>query len=329
MKLVCVLLLVLTGTVTLAVPREPPVKMYFNQNNVFGWVQAGQSTGSVKYLGKSASAMDCMMACMTYKGGRCMSYTYHTHSFGGSYSTMCYGRVDDPMWAPMHQDNVESGRIEWPCESDMDCSLNGRCMPDGRCDCTLAWRGHRCDTLDLLPAQRYSGYHYKDDDRNISSWGGPVLRDDNTGHYHMYIAEMTNHCGINSWTLNSQIVHASSIDPLGYYQRDEVVWPPFAHEPDVIKGPSGEFVMMWSSFKYSDPLCNCSDGSTDPACKMPSAQFYTLMSEATHPMGPWSEPKTVLGKKAGGQDTNLSCCNTEEWNSGWLLQMGILGHEWI
>lgn len=90
------------------------------------------------------------------------------------------------------------------CNSDADCSYNGACQSSG-CRCTAAWSGPSCSTLNLLPATRGAGLH--DIGSNMSSWGGSVLKGDDE-KYHMWSSEMVNHCGLDTWTSNSHVVHA-------------------------------------------------------------------------------------------------------------------------
>ena len=151
--------------------------VYPNMNNVFGYIPTpGVSVGNVQYLGKFQRTRDCINACLSHHPGRCLTFTFHTLRFEGPYQGQCYGGIEEPLWSPVKMDNVDAGRIIWPCKSDMDCSLNGRCVQE-RCKCRTAWKGPRCDVLNLLPADRNSGYHYMEDGKNISSWGGGVLRD--------------------------------------------------------------------------------------------------------------------------------------------------------
>ena len=137
---------------------------------------------------------------------------------------------------------------------------------------------------------------------------------------------MRNHCGINSWTINSQVVHAASNSPTGTFKRVEVsldyslildseknlligkckytpelffqvLREPFAHEPDAIRGPKGEYVLFWSEYHYKNmSLCNCIDGSTSPDCHGPNPTMYNeYMSYSNTPNGPWSKPVAILG----------------------------------
>ena len=78
----------------------------------------------------------------------------------------------------------------------------------------------------------------------------------------MYLAEFNNHCGVNSWTLNSVVTHAQSTKGLnGPFKRVDVIHEHFAHEPDAIYGPNGEIVIYYSTFDYGNMTeCTCYDG---------------------------------------------------------------------
>ena len=55
------------------------------------------------------------------------------------------------MWLPVSHAHLDSVVLDWPCQTDDDCSLNGVCSNAGVCACTVGWTGHRCETLDVLP----------------------------------------------------------------------------------------------------------------------------------------------------------------------------------
>ena len=59
---------------------------------------------------------------------------------------------------------------------------------------------------------------------------------------HPQASEMLDHCGINAWQSNSQVVHIVSDDVLGPYERKQVVWPTFAHEPNAVRDSNGNWV---------------------------------------------------------------------------------------
>ena len=187
--------------------------------------------GDNKYEQSTATASDCCALCSSV--GPCHYWTFEgtAHSAGACFlkassSTpsghVVQGRVSGHFGA-------HSGRSSWPkppppppspppapfaCRTARDCSLNGVCKGVAQCTCDAGWAGQRCDELDVLPAQRVGGYHYNINGGNISSWGGPIVRGPD-GTHHMWAAEMTHHCGINSWERNSQIVHATTTDAAG------------------------------------------------------------------------------------------------------------------
>ena len=202
------------------------------------------------------------------------------------------------------------------CTSDFDCALNGVCT-NATCVCEAAWETtdssrFGCSTLSLLPASRDTGLHSVDDGFNTSSWGGSVLHDEVTGVWHMFASELTEHCGINSWTYNSRIVHATSSSPLGArFQRQEEFSGVFSHEPIAVRDPT---TREWAVFFTSDipsgrPVCNCSDGSSTATCEaFPKygQQGPTFVTWASSPAGPWSPPLQLFSEGARKADTNLA-----------------------
>ena len=201
-----------------------------------------------------------------------------------------------------------------PCTDDAGCSYNGRCHA-GRCTCAAAWQGARCEVLAFEPAVRGAGLHTVEaDGRNSSSWGGSVLRDPKTGIYHMWAAEMTRHCGINAWTENSRIVHATSPTATGTYTRREQVFGVFSHEPNAVRDPdSGEWALFYTAHIPAgaspaphSPACNCSDGSTVGPCGGTSVEGGTYVSWAPSPDGPWTPPLHLFTADARQSDTNLA-----------------------
>ena len=196
-----------------------------NCNNVYDAVSDPNKSGEyVEFLGVVSDTEACIQACISKstESNRCESYTYHTKEFGGDYASHCYGRFGSPyglLWTPVQQDLVNCGRIIYKCKSDIDCSLNGKCETmSGNCTCRTAWSGYHCQELNLLPVTKGTGYHIVNDDNSgkpTSSWGGGVVFDTSSDakqdtKYHMYLAEFNNHCGVNSWTINSVVTHAQS-----------------------------------------------------------------------------------------------------------------------
>lgn len=200
------------------------------------------------------------------------------------------------------------------CKSDADCSLNGVCT-SGQCACDPAWTGDSCATLNLLPTNKTSGYvniNVGSPPQNTSSWGGTVLYDEKDDVFYMWATELGGHCGMHTWTTNSQTIIASSKDPFGPYLREGVQFPVWSHEVGVVRGPKGEYVAFFSyENPCTRPYCNtCTDGTTDPACTKSQAPFIededpTYMSWAPCATCSWSEPQVVLMKKPQ-MDTNMA-----------------------
>ena len=214
------------------------------------------------------------------------------------------------------------------CRTDVDCSLNGICnISTGQCACDPSWSGDACNTLLLLPAAsptaaHVPGLHTREaDGRNTSSWGGQVLWDPSTGLYNMWAAEMINNCGINSWTRNSRIVHATSPRPDGAFTRDSVVRQVFAHEPSVTRAPDGTFVMYYTAFLQPAERapCQCQDGSTDTSncTNGMSDKDPTFMATAPSAAGPWSK-----GQLVPLLDCNRTFCQHDMNLAGLILPNG-------
>ena len=256
------------------------------------------------------------------------------------------------------------------CSSDMSCSLNGVCAhPTGQCVCDTAWTGDRCQTLRVLPADRASGLRLRgntdrSDDatagsssssavpaapssssssstggagvppRNISTWGGAVQYSEEDGLWHMWASQMRGFCGIQSWSTNSQVVHATASSPRGAYAlaptaggtgaNSSIVWPRFAHEADVTRGPGGEWVMYFVMNPAPEAEEDCSNLTTTRATtashKAAAAGGLvgsgnlryrgdqpTYMSVAQSAVGPWSSPQVVIPvNNFSNADSNLA-----------------------
>ena len=191
-------------------------------------------TGTVHHLGKFATLAECQRAVNTSSVKLMSYTYHLPDAPVGSFAGHCYGDTSTTWIAPEHKEPLVdsgtapgfplsadgsdptlagqcfavtspgfnpsydtaavSGIMEWGCRSDEDCSLNGKCSAGtGRCACRPAWKGARCEQLNLLPPTRGAGYRGVDDGHNTSSWGGAVLKGSD-GLYHMWAAEMTEHC---------------------------------------------------------------------------------------------------------------------------------------
>jgi len=173
------------------------------------------------------------------------------------------------------------------CNTASDCQLNGDCN-NKVCACDAAWTGPTCSELNLLPAPPNGGLKRPD----ISSWGGSVIKVGNV--YHMYAAEMANHCGLNTWGSNSIIVHATSNTPEGPYTKVGEVMTYFSHNPTVVTAPDGTYLIyhIGGGGGGTNPR-TCTNGSTPSSMEIsppPTPQvggFSILYSNS--PNGPWTE----------------------------------------
>ena len=189
------MLTLFTYLLTTAFAANFTIENYPNCNNVKG----STDPTSVSYpylteLGQFNTLADCQQACIDFttksEADICDSYTYY-HD-GSEYNKNCYAWINNPVWIPYcnNQTNIDTGRIIYPCQSNMDCSLNGECNKQtGKCQCTPAWNGPKCGNLTLLPATKGTGYNYTDNGEHTSSWGGSIAYNKAKNVYAMFLAE--------------------------------------------------------------------------------------------------------------------------------------------
>ena len=261
------------------------------------------ATPFYKPLGPTLSLDACAAAAAAWRNAtapsdRCLTAVWLRAPANASFARTCWC-MPQPKWIPVEDDGADSARIQWPCESDFDCSFNGACGGGGACECDAGWRGPRCGELALGPVDRAAPglREVSAAGHNVSTWGAPMLQDEATKVWHAWASEMVDGCGLNSWRTNSQVVHATArAGPGGPWARQGVVWPVFAHEPNVVRGPSGEWVVVWSAFPLpnaTDRCTNCSEGTTSPLYPRggcgPHAmhEFKQMMGVAPGPSGPW------------------------------------------
>ena len=147
------------------------------------------------------------------------------------------------------------------CTDNFGCSLGGRCV-DHVCECFRAWKGINCSELNLQATRNIRAF---DRPENQSSWGGSVIWENETQTFHMFAADMTEHCGLNSWQHNSAIRHLVSKTPEGPYEPQEIILSSFSHNPTVHKTQSGHYVIyhIGKGVHGSRPLITtCHNGTT-------------------------------------------------------------------
>ena len=336
-------------------PAIPPILYAPGRSNVNSLLsvrvaESGLDGEWLKQLGRTANVSACSARCVAWTPPpppsstatsatpplRCRSFTHfaanYSHRGNASLAGACLGHVD-PVWVPLRDASwsVSSGYVHWPCVTDDDCSLNGRCAAAGTaagtCACAAGWTGTRCETLDVLPVTRPAlGFNPMKNGKNMSSWGGSVhfLH----GAWHMWAVQMTQHCGISTYLVNSAVVHAVSATGSvgGPYTESEGVLPPFAHEPDLCVAPTGELVLISvASTPLGDlnghPSCVCVDGTTASAapgtcdacnnsCHVSSPTL--TVSASGNPEGPWTSTPIWLD---GGENPSI-----------WIMKNGsVLG----
>lgn len=101
--------------------------------------------------------------------------------------------------------------------------------------CDPWWAGSAsCDVLAIAPANKSEGYH----NATFASWGGMSIRD-GSGAWHIFAAEMLNHCSLDSWKTNSIVMRGvSSGGPGGPFTFAEAVSVPFSHNPKIFRNPA-------------------------------------------------------------------------------------------
>ncbi len=114
-----------------------------------------------------------------------------------------------------------------------------------------------------------------------------------------------------------QVIRAVSESPFGPYKKVQVILPPFAHDTNIVRAPTGEFVLYVTALKGVIPS-DCRNQTTRMAMTNRKERFLrksksseddvppkdTYMLWAPTPEGPWSEPIMVL---------NSTIYNTDYW----------------
>lgn len=182
------------------------------------------------------------------------------------------------------------------CSSPLDCSLNGECS-GGLCHCDAAWSGAPgCDVLAVEAAPLDNGYH----NLTFASWGGNAIYQD--GLWHLFVAQIVNHCGLDRWGSNSEIVRAESQHPGGPYTMRETVVAPFAHNPTVRNLLDGGVLLFFLGYAGGKPV-NCSDSTNSSVRSLRDdiqTGIPTLTGSRIFAMhspfgvrGPWSSPREI------------------------------------
>eukprot|EP00041_Stephanoeca_diplocostata_P001737 m.21178 g.21178 ORF g.21178 m.21178 type:complete len:514 (+) comp12330_c0_seq1:69-1610(+) len=336
----------------------PPMTSSANSNACAEIKQSGGTPGVgtssefVKSLGATSDLSACVKKSIAWKNissqaQRCNTACWFKNPSNSTFKEQCFCRAD-LNWLPTPTTQVDSARILWPCTSHSDCSYNGNCTAVGdvprRCVCKHGWKGDRCELLDLLPVDKtkLGFFERTPNGTNVSTWGATMLWDEVSGMYHGWVSEMTLGCGINAWESNSQIVHVTSDTPTGPFKRMGVTWPVFAHEPDAVRGPEGEWVVMFSAYpmnatELAAVACrSCTNGFTPPPgtprCPFQRGQprqlghqFRQMLATSSTPFGPWNVSE-VAGLTVGWDWNTALAINTTDGSAVACLRAGFTWH---
>jgi hypothetical protein len=181
------------------------------------------------------------------------------------------------------------------CTTDEDCQLLGRCVASA-CQCPPAWSGSPdCSTLSLLPAPKPAAYGWAP---NVTTWGGNIIPDPSSNPptlYHLFVAEMAEGCGLDTWQSNSVCRHATASSPTGPFVAQEVAVPAWCHNPQAIayRDPATG-TTTYALFHIGDgvpvkPVQNCSSSSTPLLPHRPEAPMAGSTVHLSSSLnGPWT-----------------------------------------
>jgi len=177
----------------------------------------------------------------------------------------------------------------WGCETEADCSLLGECT-NGKCICDPGWKGAKCGQVDLLPADRYKGFR----NESMSSWGGYSLKIGDK--WHMFASAMSHKCPLINWQTNSLTIHATSKNPEGPYQLEDIPQKEWHHSVSVVR-VNETTLALFTEGKTTDgqwPVHDCESNSStvsnvhEPGHLEPDDYMGVSLSNSG-PDGPWEE----------------------------------------
>jgi len=113
--------------------------------------------------------------------------------------------------------------------------------------------------FNLNPAALYTQQAY--DNVTFSSWGGNVIQDSN-GVYHLFASAMVLQCGLDQWTTNSEVIHATSkTSALGPFSYQDVALPVWHHNPQIVQDISGLYLLYSIGMDPEGTVVNCTPAS--------------------------------------------------------------------
>ena len=195
-----------------------------------------------------------------------------------------------------------------PADLEGACSLNGF-LAGGRCVCDKGWTGSDCGALKLGPTADNrvdAGRIYPPSASKTSSWGGGVVQRD--GKFHLYVSEMSQHCGLGTWNTNSFIRHAESDTVDGVFTPDSTpvlgVW---AHNAMPWLTPDGD-ISIWhigdGTPARRPEQTGCANGTTPVSATETHADLaapapISRIPYSHSPNGPWKTMNVTCVSSAG------------------------------
>eukprot|EP01060_Flectonema_neradi_P024081 TRINITY_DN3260_c1_g1_i1.p1 TRINITY_DN3260_c1_g1~~TRINITY_DN3260_c1_g1_i1.p1 ORF type:complete len:396 (+),score=44.20 TRINITY_DN3260_c1_g1_i1:60-1190(+) len=144
---------------------------------------------------------------------------------------------------------IASAIAGFTCEGAIDCALNGDCV-NGDCSCDAGWENppnlkqgqYGCSITSFKPVNEGNeGYR----NTTSESWGISPVFNPNDGLWHIFTAQFSGGCPVNSWITNSYVFHAHGPTPLGPWTGSDVAINIFAHNPQVVLHPDGTWILFF------------------------------------------------------------------------------------
>jgi len=200
------------------------------------------------------------------------------------------------------------------CSTDVDCSLSGTCVA-GKCVCEQWTKGPDCAALNLIPlASEAELAPAVLPVANMTRWGSSPVFDN--GVYHLFSAEMADHCSLSVWGYKSQVIHSTSKSPTGPFTRHDLAVGTEAHNPVLSRAIDGTW-LLWT--------CGCPHTAT-PGCSKETltcpggkaAAWTTTVYSSQSLDGPW-EPHVDVLNGIGGNNLSQNVSPLHEANGTVML----------
>ena len=207
------------------------------------------------------------------------------------------------------------------CQGAADCSLGGICV-GGVCVCDAAFTGPTCSRLNLLPAPTTALWNAGN---ATASWGGNVVFDESDGKWHLFFAELLDHCPLRFWGTNSVVSHATGDSPTGPYTKKETVQPAFHHNPTVAYDPNSKTFLLVSigngSSSGTVPAhCNASSHDVESRLSHPVDAGVITLSYSSSANGPWTTlARPLLRPRPGKWDFFVTNPSVHIMGNGTIL----------